>query len=161
MVDLTPGLYLIIDDFFAPLIVLPGEEAGSPAEPPAQATITLSEFAFAIPDDLVAGPQVWRVENAGAQPHELLLTTAPDGTTANDVIALLAEDEESTPNPGGLSFDDLTQVGGLGAISTGGVGWTMVDLAPGTYVALCFALDQASMTPHAMMGMVEVFTVAE
>ncbi len=161
VVDLTPGLYLIVDDTVAPFVVVPAEEAAEAPDPDARATVTLSEFAFAIPDGLTAGPQVWRVENPGAQPHELLLASAPSGTTVDDVLAVFAADETASPIPGGLTFDDLTPVGGIGALSSGGVGWAVLDLAPGTYVALCFVFDLEAMAPHAFMGMVEVFTVGE
>ena len=36
-----------------------------------------------------------------------------------------------------------------------------LDLAPGTYIAVCFVPDEETGVPHALMGMVQVFTVAE
>jgi hypothetical protein len=36
-----------------------------------------------------------------------------------------------------------------------------LDLAPGTYIALCFVPDEETGVPHALMGMVQVFTVGE
>ena len=47
----------------------------------------------------------------------------------------------------------------MGWLSPGETAWTEVDLAPGTYVALCFVFDPATGMPHAAMGMVAVFTV--
>ncbi|MEZ4529990.1 MAG: hypothetical protein R2855_03080 [Thermomicrobiales bacterium] len=35
-----------------------------------------------------------------------------------------------------------------------------LDLAPGTYIAVCFIPDMATGMPHAMMGMAASFTVA-
>ena len=36
-----------------------------------------------------------------------------------------------------------------------------LDLARGTYIALCFVPDEETRAPHALMGMVRVFTVGE
>jgi len=36
-----------------------------------------------------------------------------------------------------------------------------LDLAPGTYIALCFVPEEETGAPHALMGMVQVFTVGE
>jgi hypothetical protein len=53
-----------------------------------------------------------------------------------------------------------TPVGGMGQLSPGLTAWTELDLAPGTYVAVCFVFDPATGMPHAVLGMVDVFTVA-
>ncbi|HEX2194576.1 MAG TPA: hypothetical protein VHK63_06450, partial [Candidatus Limnocylindria bacterium] len=50
---------------------------------------------------------------------------------------------------------------GLGALSAGQTSWLALDLQPGTYVALCFVPDEQTGTPHALMGMVSIFTVDE
>ncbi len=36
-----------------------------------------------------------------------------------------------------------------------------LDLARGTYIALCFVPEEETGAPHALMGMVQVFTVGE
>jgi hypothetical protein len=151
LVDLTPGLYLILEDHVGIFVVQPGDAATpSPvADPPSAATISLFEFGFELPDNLTAGDQIWTVVNAGRVPHELLLASVPEGTTNDDVMNMLGNDTgEAVP------------VGGIGWLSPGGTGWTEVDLAAGTYVALCFVFDPDTGMPHAMEGMVQVFTIA-
>lgn len=150
VVDLTPGLYMILEDHVGIFVVQPGDAATpSPvADPTSAATISLFEFGFELPDNLAAGDQVWTVHNVGRVPHELLLAKVPDGTTNDDVMNMLGSDTgEATP------------VGGIGWISPGATGWTEVDLAPGTYAALCFVFDPDAGVPHAMEGMVQVFTI--
>jgi hypothetical protein len=39
--------------------------------------------------------------------------------------------------------------------------WLALDLQPGTYVALCFIPDEAPGAPHALLGMIQVFTVGD
>lgn len=150
VVDLTPGLYLILEDHTGVFVVLPGDEATpSPvADPTSVATVSLFEFGFDIPDNLAAGDQVWKVVNAGRAPHELLLASVPDGSTTDDVLTMFEDDAgEAAP------------IGGLGWLSPGATGWTEVDLAPGTYAALCFVFDPDTGVAHAMEGMIQVFTV--
>jgi hypothetical protein len=166
VVDLTPGLYLVVDDFFQPFVVLPAEgNGGTPAaavDPPADGTVSLFEYSFKLPATVAPGRQVWQVENAGREPHELLVAKAPAGTTAEQVVALLtseSDDENATPAGGGPSFGDLVPVGGMGQLSPGLSAWTEVNLEAGTYVALCFVFDPSTGMPHALMGMVQVFTV--
>ena len=38
--------------------------------------------------------------------------------------------------------------------------WSEFDLDPGTYAVICFILDHETGRPHAVDGMVTVFTVA-
>lgn len=151
VVDLTPGLYVIVEDHTGVFVVQPGEAAmPSPvADPTAAATISLFEFGFQLPGNLAVGDQVWTVHNVGRVPHELLLASVPDGTTNDDLLAMFQNDTgEAVP------------VGGIGWLSPGASGWTEVDLAPGTYVALCFVFDPDTGMPHAMEGMYQIFTIA-
>lgn len=151
IVDLTPGLYVVVEDNTAVMAVQPlGAESPSPvADPAAAATVSLYEFGFRIPAQLAAGAQVWKIVNEGAAPHELLITNVPDGTTVDDLAAALQND-------GDLG----TPIGGLGWLSPGMAAWTELDLPSGTYAALCFVFDPATGMPHAMEGMIQVFTIA-
>ena len=122
----------------------------------------LREYAYVdLPQRVAPGPQVWAVTTTGEQPHELALLQAPEGTTFDEVMAILATPPDATPPPGELGFMDLAPVGGVGYLSPGQTAWGVFDLAPGAYVALCFVPDQETGMPHAAMGMVTVFTVEE
>lgn len=151
VVDLTPGLYLVVEDFSGMLTVMPGDSSAATAvaDPAADATIALFEFNFDIPDTLASGNQVWKVVNAGREPHELLVASVPDGSTNETVL-------DAVMNGSG----EAVAIGGMGWLSPGASAWTELDLAPGTYAALCFVFDPATGMPHAMEGMIKVFTVS-
>lgn len=137
-------------------------------DPAVAAEVAMIDFDFEIPADLTAGPQIWQVVNEGSQPHHLILAQVPEGTTEDQLIALLnvAFGPPATPEAGAtpvepaLGFEDYVEVGFTGVLSTGQANWLQFDLAPGTYAALCFVSDPESGMPHALMGMVEIFTVA-
>jgi hypothetical protein len=38
--------------------------------------------------------------------------------------------------------------------------WPLLDLEPGTYVAVCWVPDSRNGMPHVMEGMLDVFTVS-
>ena len=165
LVDLSPGRYIILSDTVQQFEVV-GDAATPGAapegdEPIANGTVNLFDFNFEFPDTVEPGRQLWAVTNTGEQPHELLLARSPQPITTEQVMELMAgESEEATPTGGGPSFADFEPVGGMGWLSPGLTAWTEVDLAPGTYVALCFVYDPATGLPHVAMGMVAVFTVA-
>ena len=52
----------------------------------------------------------------------------------------------------------FTFAGGVGTIAPGATAWADLDLAPGSYIALC-VVQGAAQTPHVDMGMVTLFTV--
>ncbi|MFL5759760.1 MAG: hypothetical protein ACJ789_08475 [Thermomicrobiales bacterium] len=163
VVDLTPGEYLIVGDSFQPFAVT-GSAAtpGATPEPPATATAHLFEYGFDLPKTLAPGRQIWAVINAGRVPHELLLARSPAPLTQEQALELvMAESQDATPTGGGPSGRDILGVGGIGWLTPGTTGWAEVDLQPGTYVVLCFVPDRETFTPHAAMGMVDVFTVGE
>ena len=56
---------------------------------------------------------------------------------------------------------DIEPVGGIRWLSPGATRWTELNLESGAYAALCFVFDPETGMPHAMMGMVDVFTVGE
>jgi len=152
VVDLSAGVYVLVDDFNASFIVGGPLPVDIPAGPDAAGRVELIDFSFTFPETVAPDRQVWEVTNTGAQPHELLLVYSPEPVTAEQVLeALESEDSEI----------ELTPAGGAGWLSPGQTAWTEVDLQQGTYVALCFVFDPSTGMPHAMMGMVSVFTVAD
>lgn len=164
VIDLEPGRYVVIDDFFATFEVLPGPEATPiPAVDPAtEATVDLFEYGYELPAGIVPGRQVWEVMNSGAESHEFLLIRSPAPITTEQAMELfMAEDEEATPTGGGPTLSELAPVGGISWLSPGQTAWIDVDLQPGTYVALCFVPDPETFTPHVAMGMIAVFTIGE
>jgi hypothetical protein len=167
IVDLAPGAYGILNPGTGVVAALevvadPGATPVIPAEPAADLAVELREYAYVgLPERVAPGPQVWAVTTTGEQPNELALLRAPTGTTFAQVMAALAAPPDATPPPGGLAFTNLVPVGGVGYLSPGQTAWGVFDLAPGTYVALCFVPDRETGMPHAAMGMVAVVTVGE
>jgi predicted lipoprotein with Yx(FWY)xxD motif len=132
------------------LKVVAAPNAAKPAEPKADSTVSLKDFAFALPQEIKAGAQTWKVSNEGSQPHELRLIKLKDGKTEKDAIAFMQQPQGSAP---------FEAVGGMQALNQGKSAWAMLDLAPGNYVALCNVIDSKTGKPHSELGMVMPFTV--
>jgi hypothetical protein len=114
------------------------------------------------------------VTNVGAAPHELAIMPVPTGATAEQAVAALLAAFEA--EEAGKPFDSRQLVADLGAAWAN---WTMelvhgvgvsspshqvfaqFELAPGTYVALCFFPALVTFQPHLMSGMSSIFTVTE
>jgi hypothetical protein len=160
--DLVPGDWLVFGDGHpAQPFAVTGDPAAAitAADPEVEAEITLDEYSFTGLDEIKAGPQVWKVTNGGSQPHFMELIKVPAGTTAEQIMQLLMADDEASPVAGGIDPAQIEGVGGIGTLSVGRTGWYVTDLEAGTYAALCFIPDIDGFVPHAMMGMIQVFTV--
>ncbi len=161
VIDLDPGDWAVAaeaDLAPAPLTVAEGE--GPAEEPAADLEVGLQEFAFTLPERVAAGPRVWELTNVGQQPHVLYLIKAPGPVTMEQVMALLQLPEDATPPPGVPDPEEFEFLAnGLTVISAGRTAWIAPDLAPGTYVAICFIPDPESGAPHAALGMVSIFAV--
>jgi mannose-6-phosphate isomerase-like protein (cupin superfamily) len=120
------------------------------AEPQADLSVVLTDFAFTMPAQIKAGHQVWKVTNRGAQPHEIVIARLMPGKTLQDALRFLQTSEGAPP----LEF-----MGGLQAIDSERTGWAVLDLPLGEYIALCFVPDPASGKAHIELGMVAGFTV--
>jgi hypothetical protein len=169
VVDLTPGLYFIVDaplaDVLTVLPPVPGApatpKAGSSRTPAADVSLDLFEYGFKLPATIPAGDRVWQVRDVGREAHEFVLGKSPTTITVEQVMGLIiGGNPAATPSGGGPSLNDLGahEVAGFGTLSPGLTGWTELTLTPGTYVAFCF-VPGADGVPHAAKGMVQVFTV--
>jgi hypothetical protein len=164
IVDLSPGEYVVFS-IEAPeraqaLTVFTADQTAEAAEPEATATVTVREFAFALPATLKAGKQVWKIVNNGEQAHEVTLAQIPDGTTIEQIQTLMSLPEDAERPEGLPDPSAFVTVGGLGFLSPGQAAWSVLDLEPGTYAAFCYVPDQQTGMPHAFMGMILVFTVS-
>jgi hypothetical protein len=146
-------------------------EAGTPsavADAPTIPTIELVEFDFTVPEGLSAGPQVWKVTNAGEQPHHLILLRSPDPITEGRVEQALQIEtgvpgQVATPGVGdpgeAIDVTTLEDVAYAQVLSPGRSEWIDVNLETGYYVLLCFVLDPETGQPHAFQHMIEVFEI--
>ncbi|MBA3415728.1 MAG: hypothetical protein H0U10_10945, partial [Chloroflexia bacterium] len=161
VVDLAPGSYLVLDDAAFPFeVVEPAETPAGAQDPESDGTVRLFEMGFGLPEAIEPGRQVLEVTNDGAVPHELLLVWSPKPVTPEQAVALFeSEDPDATPEGGGPSGAEIVPAGGMGWLSPGMTAWAEVDLETGYYIAVCFVFDPETGMPHAMQGMVDVFTV--
>ena len=171
IVELTPGDWVLFNDSPGapqqpqPLTVT--ESAASPTameEPQADVDVQLQEYSFiGLENPIPAGPHLWKFTNTGTEPHIMILFRGPAGITMDQIMTLLQLPEDATPPPGFpyQESDFNFEQPGLGALSAGQTSWLALDLEPGTYIALCFVPDDETGVPHALMGMVQVFTVGE
>jgi hypothetical protein len=122
------------------------------AEPTADVVMDMDDFSFSLSRPLSAGVQTIRVNNRGAQPHEVFLARLAPGKSAGDLLASLAPDAP----PEAIDWQAL---GGVSVIESGAHSYFTAELEPGTYALLCFAPDHDSGAPHFMMGMMQEFVV--
>jgi uncharacterized cupredoxin-like copper-binding protein len=125
--------------------------APPPAAPPARVvTVTARDFAFEMPDTLVAGRTELQLVNRGAELHHASLVRLDAGKTAADFFAAL--------KAGGPPPAWAHDAGGPNAPAPGATSAAVVDLTPGAYVFVCF-IPSPDGTPHVMKGMTRAFTV--
>ncbi len=129
---------------------------GAPTAPPAvDATVHMVEFAFAFPADLGAGAQTWEFVNSGAQVHVAAIMKLLPGKTMADVMSYAEAFEGDDPT------EEFAYVG---MVSPGVSNFLILDLTPGTYVAVCWFPDYAEGgvgAPHNEHGMLQSFDVRE
>jgi len=122
------------------------------AEPKADLSIRLKDFSFDMPASLAAGKLIVKVTNDGPESHEFNIMKLEEGKTAQDVLAFL-NGEASGPPP-------FAPVGGMNGLSVGFSGYAELDLAPGSYVAICNIHSPIVQGhPHFLLGMIKEFTV--
>ncbi len=179
VLDLTPGEWVVNlytydpetdEDSNIPTTITVTGEMAEVEDLAGAVEIVMAEMYFEVPDTLATGPQIWKIVNNGQQVHHVVLAGVPDGTTEDDVLALVESEfagPPASPEAGatpvdvaeaGLSFEDVEDVFYTLLFSEGQANWYEVDVQPGTYAMLCFMPDPSG-TPHVMLGMIEVFTV--
>ena len=162
---LTPGNYLILcfipsldgtphvaKGMFRRLVVTPAPAgAAVAAEPKADVTVTLSDYAFATSVPLTAGTHTIRIENNGPQLHELTIDRLAPGKTLADWQKWLAGGMRGTP--------PVTSAGGFTGPDKGKVGWLTITLTAGNYLLNCYVPDAKDGKPHFLHGMVQQVTI--
>jgi hypothetical protein len=143
------GIPHLVKGMVKPFQVVSADGDPPAPEPQADLTVTMDDFSFDLPSEVNAGRQVWKVINQGKQWHEMNLIRLQPGKTIQDVGQFMEA-------PDGLPPFEM--VGGVNGFSSQGVGWLILDLEPGDYVALCFIPDPATGHSHLELGMVSLFT---
>lgn len=127
------------------------EPAATAAAPEADATVTMTDFAYELPDEFEATGTVEFV-NEGEQPHEANIVGLREGDS-DTFLEFFAEPAGPPP---------FTSSGGFQALSVG-AGSGYVDLSqldPGRYAFVCFIPDAlGDGAPHFTKGMIAQFEV--
>jgi len=176
--DLTAGQYLItcflrggsaVGDSHVKfgmarvLEVQPAAAGASEGAPPSSTgEFLLRDDGFQFPEGF-DGHGVFKVTNAGTQPHELSIVKLGAGKTQNDFLGFMqasAMAEQGGPKPtGGPPF---TNAGGFTIVNPGMSGVMMIDLEPGSYLASDFIPDPTrDNLPHFMLGSLKAFDVTK
>jgi hypothetical protein len=178
VLDLTPGewtfnLYSFdeesSEDVNTPTTVNVTGEMPEVEAPVDIVEIGMGEMYFEVSAEIVAGPQIWQLVSEGQQPHHLILSSVPEGTTVEQIMELAASfgppaSPEASPvtaaSPAApsLSFEDVQDVFYSIPMSGDTTNFVALDVEPGTYAMICF-LPAPDGTPHVMLGMVEVVVV--
>lgn len=149
---------------FKPFVVraAASDVADRAAAPAADVVVRLMDFSFAVEPAVRAGRHTLRVENAGAEPHDLVLMKLAPGKTIEDVRAAMNPERARRPDQAGEpppSFESLvTVVGGIAAIGSGMEAFFDADFTPGEYVLICMATapDGRSHIEHGMIQQISV-----
>lgn len=138
------------------LIVLSGCTVQANTTTPEQTlptvTFTAVDYAYEGPDQIDAGLTNVTLINEGQTAHHLQLARLPEEKTVEEIFALF---QENPPEAIGA----LTFVGGPGLLDPGLRQDVVIDLLPGTYLALSFVLDENG-APYMAKGMAKPFAVA-
>ena len=117
----------------------------------ADVTITLTDYNFRLSSPLTPGSHVIRVENAGPQPHELVLVRIAEGKTVKDIEVWEKGGEKGLP--------PVSALGGIAPMMAKESGQFTVELTPGDYAFICFVPDMKDGKPHLSHGMVKSIKV--
>ena len=128
-----------------------GGTTPSPSPEAPTVEVGATEYSFDVPAEVAGGVVEMRFTNNGGLPHEFVFARIEEGRTEEDVQAVIESGEEPP--------DWAEDVAGVPALSPGESITVTRTLEPGSYAFLCFFPDPEG-TPHANLGMYEVFTIA-
>ena len=163
---LDPGNYLVLclipaadgqphvaKGMLHPVVVTGTAPATAPALPAADVTVKLSDYDFVFDKPLAVGTHTVRVDNAGPQPHEIVVAALAPGKTAADFVLWEAGGEKGPP-------PTSHWLGGVAGIDNGKSATFSVTLTPGNYLVICFWPDAKDGKPHLVHGMIKQVTVS-
>jgi hypothetical protein len=160
---LEPGHYAIVCEIPSPDGVphvakgmsaefdVTGTLAAQPVEPTADLDMALVDYGFQLSHPLTAGYHTIRVQNDGAQPHEVVVVKLMPGKTPEDFVGWV--ENMQGPPPGSL-------LGGVVGLDPGAHAFFNLDAQPGDYGLLCFLPDKTDGQPHFAHGMMKLIHVS-
>ena len=157
-VNYEPGTYMAVNIFGeqAPAMFdVVGDPWGVPP-PRANHEVGMIEMEFVgLEEPIPAGEQIWSLVNFGHTWHEIMMLSMPELVTPDELFEFFITTEDVDD----LEAEGYGFVAASGIMSPGAQIWMELDLAPGAYGALCFAPDNFSGPPHAVVGMISTFEV--
>lgn len=167
--DLIPGNYAIVcgvpvpaaephymKGMTRPFTVTDSDNDNSEA-PKADMVMNMDNYSFGISDEITAGRQTIKVENAASQPHEFILARLQDGKTLEDMMNWLGQ--VITGKAGPLPTAPGIFLNGVSPMDNGAVNYITVDFDPGEYALICPFPDAQSGKPHFIHGMMQQVSV--
>ncbi len=133
-------------------------------EPAADVAVDMVDFAYAMPDEIPTGPQLWRFTNSGGQWHMMFVIDLAEGAGVEDVMAFLGDPTMAPPGPPPFEF---APDAGIAPIGAGERIWLEFSLVPGEYLVGCPIPDVAAISAgelplsHMEHGMVKMIKVVE
>lgn len=110
----------------------------------------MSEYAFEAPDSVVGGVVSLRISNDGAEVHELVIATLPEGHSLEELRDALERD-------GPPEWADA--VTAVPVLSPGRALTLTHPLEPGTYALVCSMPNPDGQGVHALSGMIDEIEV--
>ncbi len=149
---------------FKPFVVrtVDGVVADRGAGPEADVVIRLMDFSFAVDSLIPAGHHTIRVDNAGAEPHDLVMMKLAPGMTVEGLMAALDPERARRDGPAGApppAPESLPMIaGGIAVIAPGMETYFEATWSPGDYVLVCMttAPDGRSHIEHGMVRQIRV-----
>ena len=149
--SLAPGSYVVLSDDarFQPLQVTAARARALPREP--DLTVRLHDHGFQLSAPVPSGRPLFRVQNTGSEPHQMLVVRLPPGSNEYQLRAWIAAGSRG-PSPG-------QPYGGILEIAPGADAWFRAALEPGRYILICGKQEEEGR--HFDLGMIYRFEVGE
>jgi hypothetical protein len=144
------GVPHLMKGMIQPFEVTAGD--GATALPAATDTVTMADYSFQSSRPLTPGHHTILVQNAGPQPHELVVLRLAPGKTVKDFATWATTGGMKGPPP-------AMPLGGVAVIENGASGVFSVDLPPGDYGLICFVPDSKDGKLHLVHGMTKQIKV--
>jgi hypothetical protein len=150
LMNIPDGVPHIVKHRMAKPFVVVATGPSALAAPRANIVARLTDYAFELDKPLVTGRQTIRVENAGAEPHEIGLVKLAPSKTIDDLRAWLRKPDGPPPMSSSL--------GGVSSMAPNTTAFFDANLTPGDYALICVvtAPDGRSHIEHGMIRHVRV-----
>jgi hypothetical protein len=138
-----------------------GVVADRGAGPEADVVIQLMDFSFVLDSMIPAGHHTIRVDNVGAEPHDLVMMRLAPGMTVEGLMAALNPERTRRDGPAGAPPppESLPMIaGGIAVIAPGMETYFEATRSPGEYVLVCMttAPDGRSHIEHGMFKQIRI-----